>query len=117
MRDKRRRWCDGRVQVGRSLSFAAAVVQDGVSGRSSHTPCGALGHAGRRDVGYLEPPQLNFRPGRRPQGGDIVGRIALLSQLQEEAEPDRAIPRAALQNLAQKFALRLIASLSDSLSC
>src|SRR3984957_18828574 len=62
-----------------------------------------IGRAGWGDSGHLQPSQLDQGPVRRPQGGDVVCRIALASQLQEEAERDRAVSQAALQFLAQKI--------------
>src|SRR5580704_19425714 len=61
-----------------------------------------IGRAGWGDSGHLQPSQLDQGPVRRPQGGGIVCRIALASQLQEEAERDRTVPQSALQLLAQE---------------
>jgi hypothetical protein len=61
-----------------------------------------VGEAGRRDAGNLQPPQLDQWSVCRPQGGDIVRRIALPSQLQEQVEHDWTVPQAASQLLAQE---------------
>src|SRR6266581_7930439 len=64
----------------------SALLGDAVCqvGRVEHQAT-LVSRTGRRDGGHLQLPQFDQGPVRGPQGGDVVRRIALCGQLQEEA--------------------------------
>ena len=61
-----------------------------------------VGRARRGDARDFQTPQLDHGPTLRPQGGDVVRRVASVGQLQEKPERHRAGPRPSFKLLAEE---------------
>jgi hypothetical protein len=85
--------------AGSGRGAAPAAVRS-VGGVEDQAPL--VGRARRGDARDFQTPQLDHGPTLRPQGGDVVRRVASLGQLQEKPERYRAGPQPSFKLLAEE---------------